>query len=253
MNRYLSILLLFLGIGKVWSLEVPAFTGWVVDTAGILSASEVQEINRNLIQLKAQAQLQAAILTVPSLEGEDIAPFALKVVEKWKLGKKGSDRGILILLAIRDRRSRIEVGYGLEGDLPDAKCNQILVLVRSEFRNEQYALGLQKIIESIKSQILKTAPPFEESQTREKLSKGMILYLILIILVILVYLDAFFTGPRLRRYGGNGSRRNYWGGSGGSDWGGGGGFDGGWGSGGGGGFGGGGGGSFGGGGSSGSW
>jgi uncharacterized protein len=247
MKRYFSILIVLLGVGKLWSIEVPEFTGWVVDQGKVLSSIQNQELNRRVMQLNSVSKAQAAILTVPSLEGEDIAPFALRVVEKWKLGKKGSDRGVLILLVIRDRKSRIEVGYGLEGDLPDARCKQILALARGEFRAEEYAVGLQKILSLIESQILKTAPPIESKEAGKQAPKTLVINLIFLIFIILVILKNFFSGPRYRRFGGGGfsggggfgggySGRNDW-----SDWGGGGGF------------GGGGGGSFGGGGSSDSW
>ncbi|MCX6104042.1 MAG: TPM domain-containing protein, partial [Proteobacteria bacterium] len=175
-------------------------------------------------------------------EGEDIAPFALKIVENWKLGKKGSDRGVLILLAIKDRKSRLEVGYGLEGDLPDAKTRQILALVRDEFRRQDYRSGIDTILSVVETQVLKSGTPIPEPPSAKKKPIRLMSHLILLLIMGIFCLKNLFLGPSNRRLDRNGT--SYLGG---------GGFGGGGGWGGGGGFGGGGGGGFGGGGSSGSW
>lgn len=108
------------------ALEVPYLTGRVTDNAQLLSA----EARRNLSeQLKAHEEKtgnQVVVLTVPSLEGESIEGFAVRVFEDWKLGIKGKDNGVLIIVAPQDKRMRIEVGYGLEGVLTDLTAGRII-------------------------------------------------------------------------------------------------------------------------------
>lgn len=228
--------------GQLFSIGVPSFSGWVVDPENYLSRTDQDYLGQKIIQLNSKANVQAALLITSTLEGEDIAPFALKVVENWKLGKKGSDRGVLILLAIKDRKSRLEVGYGLEGDLPDAKTRQILALVRDEFRRQDYRSGIDTILSVVETQVLKSGTPIPEPASAKKKHFMLIRNLIFLLIMGIFCLKNLFLGPSYRRLGRNGT--SHWGGGGfggGGSWGGGGGF------------GGGGGGGFGGGGSSGSW
>lgn len=112
--------------GHLSALEIPYLTGRVTDNAQLLS----EEARRNLSeQLKAHEEKtgnQVVVLTVPSLEGEGIEGFAVRVFEDWKLGIKGKDNGVLIIVAPQDRRMRIEVGYGLEGVLTDLTAGRII-------------------------------------------------------------------------------------------------------------------------------
>jgi uncharacterized protein len=105
---------------------VPALRARVNDDAGLLSAAQRQELEARLAAFEAQTSHQVVVLTVPSLEGEAIESFALRVVEQWKIGHTGLDNGALILVASGDRRARIEVGYGLEGVIPDAIASRII-------------------------------------------------------------------------------------------------------------------------------
>ena len=106
--------------------DLPTPTTWVVDFAHVLSPDTVARLDSLCGQLshsKANAQLE--VVTVQTLDGDDISDFANRLEEHWKIGKKGSDRGILMLLAVKDHKRWIEVGYGLEGILPDAKVGDI--------------------------------------------------------------------------------------------------------------------------------
>ena len=233
--------------GKLFSKDVPPFSGWVVDSQKYLSSSAKEQLTQRIIQLNSKANIQAAVLITASLEDEDIASYAFKVVENWKLGKKGTDRGVLILLVVEDRKSRLEVGYGLEGDLPDAKCKQILAWVRGDFRQRDYLSGLDKTLNLIESQILKSGVPIPE-ESKLGSHRGLGINLLFLLVVLILALRNMFWGFRYRGYGSGGAHRDFRSGSSSgyrdwdrSDWGGGGGF------------GGGGGGGFGGGGSSDSW
>jgi uncharacterized protein len=106
--------------------DLPKPTDYVSDFAHVLSPAAVARMDQICSQLDhSAANAQVAIVTVHTLEGEDAADFASRLEDKWKMGKKGSDRGVLILLAIQDHKRRIDVGYGLEGILPDGKVGDI--------------------------------------------------------------------------------------------------------------------------------
>ena len=106
--------------------DLPKPTDYVSDYAHVLSAQEIARIDNICQQLdKSAANAQIAVVTVRTLDGVDSADFANQLEDKWKIGRKGTDRGVLVLLAINDHKRRIEVGYGLEGILPDAKLGDI--------------------------------------------------------------------------------------------------------------------------------
>jgi uncharacterized protein len=108
------------------ALDVPPLTGRVVDLAHILPNSAVESITAQLAAHETKSSNQVAVLIIPSLEGDAIEEFSHRVATTWKLGQKGTDNGALLLMAIQERKVRIEVGYGLEGVLTDARSAQII-------------------------------------------------------------------------------------------------------------------------------
>lgn len=126
MTRFLSfILLLFLPV-TAYSLDVPALRGHVNDYAGLLSPATVQHLERRLAEFEQQDSTQIVVLTVPSLSGEDIETYSIRVAEAWKIGQKGLDNGAILLVAAQERKIRIEVGRGLEGKLTDLVAGRII-------------------------------------------------------------------------------------------------------------------------------
>ena len=126
--------LLAAGLIAVWMLpalaervqDLPQPTDYVSDFAHVLSPQAVAELDSLCSQLDhSAANAQVAVVTVKTLDGEDAADFANQLEDKWKMGRKGSDRGVLVLLAVDDHKRRIEVGYGLEGILPDGELGDI--------------------------------------------------------------------------------------------------------------------------------
>jgi len=102
--------------------DLPKPTDYVSDNANVLSPEAIARLDRLCGELDhSQANSQIAIVTIHNLDGDDAADYANQLEDKWKMGKKGSDRGVLVLLAVDDHKYRIEVGYGLEGILPDGK------------------------------------------------------------------------------------------------------------------------------------
>jgi uncharacterized protein len=108
------------------ALDVPPLTGRVVDLAHVLPDSTKESLLARMAAHEADTSNQAAVLILPSLEGESLEEFSHRVATTWKLGQKGTDNGVLLLVAIQERKVRIEVGYGLEGVLTDARSAQII-------------------------------------------------------------------------------------------------------------------------------
>jgi uncharacterized protein len=108
------------------ALDVPPLRGRVNDLAGLLPPDRSAALEQRLAGFERGTSHQIVLLTVPSLEGDPIEDYSLRVVERWKLGQKGLDNGILVVIAPKDRTARVEVGYGLEGVVPDAVANRVL-------------------------------------------------------------------------------------------------------------------------------
>ncbi|MCC6141669.1 MAG: TPM domain-containing protein [Nitrospira sp.] len=124
--RLFVFLAMLLSQDLAWSLDVPPLTGRVMDLAHVLSTGETDRLTADLQTHETATGNQVVVLTLPSLEGEPLEPFAHRVATTWKLGQKGTDNGALLLVALKERKVRIEVGYGLEGALTDAKSAQII-------------------------------------------------------------------------------------------------------------------------------
>ncbi|MBD7924696.1 TPM domain-containing protein [Xanthomonas sp. Sa3BUA13] len=108
------------------AIAIPEYTPNVVDPTGALSDAQRQQVNDALHQIREEQNIWGAVYVVPSLDGEDIEQVADAAFQKWQLGSKGANNGLLLVLALQDRRSRFEVGYGLEGVLPDAVARRAL-------------------------------------------------------------------------------------------------------------------------------
>jgi uncharacterized protein len=119
-------LICLFGVTHLAALEVPQLTARVNDTAGMLSAATRQQLEDVLARLEQTDSTQIVLLTIPSLDGEVLEEFSIKVVDQWKIGQKGVDNGALLLIAKKDRKIRIEVGYGLEGSLTDLMAGRII-------------------------------------------------------------------------------------------------------------------------------
>lgn len=109
-----------------FALDVPPLTGRVVDLAQVLPADLAASLVRDLEAHETKTSNQVAVLLLPSLEGEPLESFSHRVSTTWKLGQKGTENGVLLLLALRERKVRIEVGYGLEGTLTDLRSAHII-------------------------------------------------------------------------------------------------------------------------------
>jgi uncharacterized protein len=223
-------------------------TNYVNDFAGVLNPNTVAQLDSLCQQIDEKAHAQIAVVTIKSLDGSDIESYAVALYKQWGIGSKATDHGILILLAAQDRRSRIEVGYGLEPILPDGKVGgfgrEAVPLLQQNDYNGAVALLTVRVADVIAQDAgiqLAGSRPVAPAE-REEPNKGMSVVGIIVLIIIFLILVSTPFGRLLlfsMLLGGRGGSGGY---------GGGGGFGGG-----GGGFGGFGGGSSGGGGASGSW
>lgn len=131
-------------------MAVPPLKSRVTDLTGTLPADVAAQLEQKLAALEARKGSQVAVLIVPTTQPETIEQYSIRVAEAWKLGRKGVDDGALLLVAKNDRTLRIEVGYGLEGALPDAVAKRIVEeIIVPEFRQGDFAGGIAAGIERI--------------------------------------------------------------------------------------------------------
>lgn len=149
--RALLLCLLCVLAPAAWALvEVPPLTGRVVDAAGLLTLTEASALDRKLAAFETQKSSQIAVLTVPSVAPEDLAQFGIRVAEAWKIGRKKVDDGVLLIVARDDRAVRIEVGYGLEGAIPDAAAKRVIAeIIVPRFRDDDYAGGIDAGVDAL--------------------------------------------------------------------------------------------------------
>ncbi len=123
---WVALLISITALQHLRAAEVPFLSGRVNDNAGILSSEVVSRLEASLKAFEDSTSNQVVVLTIPSLEGEVLEEYSYKVASTWKLGQKGKDNGVLLLVARDDRKVRIEVGSGLEGDLTDLESGLII-------------------------------------------------------------------------------------------------------------------------------
>lgn len=239
MQRWLALWLSALcALGVVSSahaLDAPTLTGLVNDHAGLLTPDEQRELESKLRTHEEATKQQFALLIIPSLEGDSLEDFSIRVVEKAKLGQKKIDDGLLMLVVVEDRKTRIEVGYGLEGIVPDAFASQVVLdVLRPAFREQAYAAGINRAFDLLLAKGNGIAVQVPKRKMRHQASDGAPVLVLFIVLFIV--LSKLFGGRRRRGaigfltgiglgggFGGGGGRGGGgWGGGGGGGFGGGG-------------------------------
>ncbi len=173
---------------------IPALTARVTDQADVLSAQQEAELEALLTSFETRKGAQIAVLTVATVAPEEIEQYSIRVVDAWKLGRQGVDDGALLLVAVDDRRVRIEVGRGLEGALTDLVSNRIIdEAIVPAFRAGDYpggiALGVERMIQ------VADGEPLPEPQPSWNGKKGNAPGDLFGLLFILV----FFVGAALRK------------------------------------------------------
>ena len=147
---FVLLIALLLPIAVQADPPVPPLTGRVVDLAHLLDQGASERITAELASFERQKGIQLVVVTLPDLQGYTIEDWGLALGRGWQLGQKGKDNGAILLVAPKDRALRIEVGYGLEGDLPDATANDIIRrVIIPYFRSGQMAEGIEAGVQAI--------------------------------------------------------------------------------------------------------
>ncbi|MEA1972062.1 MAG: TPM domain-containing protein [Candidatus Cloacimonadota bacterium] len=202
MKRNILILVL-LFITALSFAKVPTLNSRVTDNANILTSSQQNDIETYLAQIERKTSSQVALLTVNSTNGIPIESYSMEVVDKWKLGQKGRDNGVLLLIALNDRKVRIEAGYGLEGILTDLKSGFIIrEMVVKNFKKGDYYSGISEGLKAIGGLISfeyvisdKELAKYKNQNKRKKRSNfsfGGMIFLFMIV-------SSLFRGRRGRR------------------------------------------------------
>ncbi len=190
-------LILFSGLfisGKIFAANFPNPTGFVNDYAKLFSTDFSQKLETDLSDFEKQTGNEIAVVTVENMGGSDIESYAVKLFEQWKIGKKGNDNGLLLLVAKEERELRIEVGYGLEPYITDGRAGEIIRnQITPEFKKGNYETGITAGVEQLKKYIAdKDIAPKESNisvGSALKYSKG-----ITILFIFLISLLSYIAG-----------------------------------------------------------
>ena len=174
MKKWLFLLIFFLWClpYSAYGLEVPKLQGYINDYAGMISPPARAKIEEALRAFERSDSTQIVILTIPSLQGEDIEEFGIKVGDTWKIGQKGKDNGAILIVSKQERRIRIEVGRGLEGKLTDLMSGRIIDgVIKPRFKESDFDRGF---INGVSSMIDATRGEFRaERRPAQRGQKGI--------------------------------------------------------------------------------
>lgn len=190
--RYFKFILLFFiavffTASGVFALDVPKLKGRVNDYAGVLSASTEKNLDAALSSLERTDSTQIVVLTIPSLKGDSLEDFSLRVAEEWMIGQKEYDNGALLLVSKNDRKLRIEVGYGLEGKMTDLISGRIIRdIIIPHFKSGNYdrgvSDGVQAMIAVVKGEFKETSKPKSSSRDSGSSAFPFIIFVIIILI-----------------------------------------------------------------------
>jgi uncharacterized protein len=194
-----ALLLMLFSASGLAALDVPRLQGRVNDYGGMISATTETRLDVLLRQLEESDSTQVVVLTVPSLKGEPLEAYALKVAETWGIGQKEYDNGALLLVSRNDRLVRIEVGYGLEGRLTDLLAGRIVdYAILPNFKagriDQGFVDGVEAIIEAVRGEYTGSGQTAVQPVTRSSRG-GFLPFFILIMIISLL-------GSRRRVFGG---------------------------------------------------
>jgi uncharacterized protein len=141
----------------VWAQQVlplPPLSGPVIDQTGVLTAQESAALGQKIRSYNDTKGAQLQVVIVPTTQPEDIAQYGIRLMNAYKIGRVKIDDGAILIIALQDRRMRIETGYGLEGVLPDATCNRIIEeILRPNFRANNFYGGVDGAIDAMTARI----------------------------------------------------------------------------------------------------
>src|SRR3954470_9394758 len=200
MSRLLSGLLIVVAlVGAAVALDFPRLTGRVVDEAGVLDAATTASLDQKLADLEAKTTDQLVVVTLKSLQGTSIEDFGVQLGRAWRIGQRDKNNGVLLIVVPSERKVRIEIGYGLEGTLPDAVSRLIIEnAIIPRFRTNDFAGGITRGVEDIISVLTGDAEEWKERAkkrpdtvtnaptTKDEWSVWSIVVIVLVVIVIIV-------------------------------------------------------------------
>lgn len=169
------------------TFKVPELTGRVVDTSNILSKEDKTKIENAISIFEKSTKGQFVVCIIDSLYGKSIEQASIKIAELWKIGNKNKDDGIIFLLAIKQREFRIQVGYGFEEKINDAKAGDLGRIAIPYFKENKWTEGIIKIIEGSNYVITNDKLPENISKELEKENRQKTIFIIILIIVLFVF------------------------------------------------------------------
>jgi uncharacterized protein len=189
MKRLITPLLFLCLLTPASALDVPLLRGHVNDTAGMLSSGAVQQLEAALTDFEQTDSTQIVVLTIPTLAGENLEEYSIKVAEAWRIGQKGLDNGAIILLSQQERKIRIEVGRGLEGKLTDLMSGQIIRdIITPRLKAGDIDGGIRAGVASIMEVVRGEYQANTRDLTKSKESAPPVLTLLLFLFVAIIFL-----------------------------------------------------------------
>ena len=193
--RFIAAALLVALGPALLALEVPEPPNrWYTDRANLLSPEAADALNRKIAEFEQQSGAQFIIYVFPSLEGESMEDFTIRSVEKWKVGQKKYDNGVVLFVFVQDKKVRVEVGYGLEGSLTDAFSSRVIrEFITPYFRQNDYAGGLNAAADAIIKKVRtgeEPVPPLQPAdqprESRKDLNPVVVLFILFIVFFVIL-------------------------------------------------------------------
>lgn len=179
----------------------PPLSGRVVDQAGLLAPRAAQELTARLAAHERRSGQQVVVVTLNSLQGHDIADYGYQLGRHWGIGQQGEDNGVLLIVAPEERQVRIEVGYGLEGALPDAIAHDIIQnVILPRFRAGDMQGGIVAGAEAVLQALEGSYQPAGDREARRDNRVAVVMLLLLIFGVFAGFGMMFGGGRRMRHY-----------------------------------------------------
>ncbi|PIE56554.1 MAG: methanol dehydrogenase [Desulfobulbus propionicus] len=188
---YCSLLLVFMAV-NVQARDIPKLTARVNDLAGLLSPGTVQQLEGSLASFEREQSTQIVILTITSLDGDNLEDFAIRLAEQWQIGQQGLDNGAILIIARNERKIRIEVGYGLEGSLTDLVAGRIIrTVIRPHFKRGDFDAGVLAGTSAMMNAVTGEFSAASKEQRPEKNVGNFFMVLLMLL---------FFVGRALARH-----------------------------------------------------
>jgi len=198
LKRLLILAILALMPFPAVALDTPQLTGRINDYAGMLSPEAAARLEQKLAAFEGETSNQVVVLTVPSLDGDDIDSFSIRVADAWKPGQKGKDNGVILILARAERKVRIEVGMGLQGVLPDITAGRIIRnVMRPYLQSGNYDQGIvagtDAIMAAAKGEF-KSSPGDAARKPQRKSTSSTALFLLVAIAAVILGVVSRYLG-----------------------------------------------------------